>query len=151
MAKGTSSKNTFKGTENEIQNARYKLDSTRTAIATVQNAIGIMHTETDVLQALRQRLIYLKDEMEEQYYKKHNRQTAVICWMGERYNRYGQQAEEILQSHQNILYAVNSRLDEVNREISRKEAMLCEKRNYIGQLQINLQNQQAVLKRLCGR
>lgn len=151
MAKGTSSKNTFKGTENEIQNARYKLDSTRTAIATVQNAIGIMHTETDVLQALRQRLIYLKDEMEEQYYKKYNRQTAVTCWMGERYNRYGQQAEEILQSHQNILYEVNSRLDEVNREISRKEAMLCEKRNYIGQLQINLQDQQAVLKRLCGR
>ncbi|MDE7436541.1 MAG: DUF5082 domain-containing protein [Lachnospiraceae bacterium] len=152
MAKiaNSKSKGTAKGTENDVQNIQRNLNSTKTAISTVQNAVGIMQTESDALQALKQRLIRLKDEIEEQHYKMNARQTAIVCWRGIRREKYQSQEEGISLKYRNVLDEISRRLEEVDREISRKEAVLYEKRGYIGQLQMKLQDQQAMLKKLCG-
>ena len=152
MAKiaNSKSKGTVKGTENDVQNIQRNLNNTKTVISTVQNAVGIMQTESDVLQALKQRLIRLKDEIEEQHYKMNARQTVIVCWRGIWREKYQSQEEGISLKYRNVLDEISRRLEEVDREISRKEAVLYEKRGYIGQLQMKLQDQQAMLKKLCG-
>lgn len=152
MAKiaNSKSKGTVKGTENDVQNIQRNLNSTKTAISTVQNAVGIMQTESDALQALKQRLIRVKDEIEEQYYKMNARKTAIVCWRGIRREKYQSQEDGISLKYRNVWDEISRRLEKVDREISRKEAVLYEKRGYIGQLQMKLQDQQAMLKKLCG-
>lgn len=144
------SRETVRGTEHDIQNIQRNLNSTKTAITTVQNALGIMQTETDALQALKHRLIQVKDEIEEQHDKVYAHQAAVTYWRGIRRDRYRTQEEGISQMYRNVLDEINRRLDEVDREISRKETAIYEKRGYIGQLQMKLQDQQTMLRKLCG-